>query len=91
MAMKILLQQKATGLYFKDVGAWTHNTTEALDFISLGITKGSNSASSLLSYCWIELVTGLNWASSLAWYGLIQLGALFSGFSSSLASVSDIH
>ena len=32
--MKILLQQKASGLYFKDVGAWTHNTTEALDFIS---------------------------------------------------------
>ena len=32
--MKILLQQKATGLYFKDVGAWTQSTTEALDFIS---------------------------------------------------------
>ena len=32
--MKILLQQKATGLYFKDVGAWTQHPMEAMDFIS---------------------------------------------------------
>lgn len=34
MAMKILLQQKATGLYFKDVGTWAHTPSEAMDFVS---------------------------------------------------------
>ena len=33
MAMKILLQQKKTGLYFKDAGMCTHQSTEAKDFI----------------------------------------------------------
>ncbi len=32
--MRILLQQKETGLYFKDVGSWTHNTSEAIDFLN---------------------------------------------------------
>ena len=32
--MRILLQQKETGLYFKDVGSWTRNTGEAMDFVS---------------------------------------------------------
>jgi hypothetical protein len=32
--MRILLQQKETGLYFKDIEAWTRNTSEAMDFLS---------------------------------------------------------
>jgi hypothetical protein len=32
--MRILLQQKDTGLYFKDVGAWTHEPVGAMDFLS---------------------------------------------------------
>ena len=28
--MRILIQQKETGFYFKDVGAWTRNPTEAM-------------------------------------------------------------
>jgi hypothetical protein len=32
--MRILLQQKDTGLYFKDVGAWIREPAEAMDFLS---------------------------------------------------------
>ncbi len=32
--MRILLQQKDTGLYFKDIEAWTRNIPEAMDFVS---------------------------------------------------------
>lgn len=32
--MRILLQQKATGLYFKDVGTWVRSGSEAMDFVS---------------------------------------------------------
>jgi len=32
--MRILLQQKDTGLYFKDVGAWVRNSSEAMDFVN---------------------------------------------------------
>ena len=32
--MRILLQQKSSGLYFKDVGEWTRSGAEALDFLS---------------------------------------------------------
>ena len=32
--MRILVQQKETGLYFKDVGAWVRETAEAMDFVS---------------------------------------------------------
>jgi hypothetical protein len=32
--MRILIQQKETSLYFKDVGTWTRNPTEAMDFLS---------------------------------------------------------
>jgi len=31
--MRILLQQKNSGLYFKDRGAWTRAAAEALDFL----------------------------------------------------------
>jgi len=32
--MRILLQQKETGLYFKDVASWVPNGSEAMDFVS---------------------------------------------------------
>jgi hypothetical protein len=32
--MRILLQQKDTGLYFKDVGAWIQEPVGAMDFLS---------------------------------------------------------
>jgi hypothetical protein len=32
--MRILLQQKETGLYFKDINSWTRSTAEAMDFLS---------------------------------------------------------
>ena len=32
--MKILLQERETGLYFKDVGSWTPEATGAMDFLS---------------------------------------------------------
>ena len=33
-SMRILLQQKETGLYFKDVGAWNRACSDAMDFLS---------------------------------------------------------
>jgi len=32
--MRILLQQKETGLYFKDIDTWTREAEEARDFLS---------------------------------------------------------
>ncbi len=32
--MRILLQQKNSGLYFKELGAWTPNAADATDFLS---------------------------------------------------------
>lgn len=32
--MRIVLQQKQTGLYFKDVGAWVPGSVDAMDFVS---------------------------------------------------------
>ena len=32
--MRILLQQKSTGLYLKEIGEWTPNAAEATDFLS---------------------------------------------------------
>jgi hypothetical protein len=32
--MRILLQQKDSGLYFKDIGAWTQEPAGAMDFLS---------------------------------------------------------
>lgn len=34
MAMRILLQHKKSGQYFKDVGTWTQQAAEAMDFVS---------------------------------------------------------
>ena len=32
--MRILLQQKETGLYFKNIESWTRNSSEGMDFLS---------------------------------------------------------
>ena len=32
--MRIFVQQKETGLYFKDIAAWVPDTSEAMDFVS---------------------------------------------------------
>ena len=32
--MRIFLQQKDSGLYFKDIESWTHHFSEAMDFVS---------------------------------------------------------
>lgn len=32
--MRIVLQHKKSGLYFQDIGAWTHHSSEAMDFVS---------------------------------------------------------
>lgn len=32
--MRILLQQKDTGLYFKDVDSWTADAAEAMDYVN---------------------------------------------------------
>jgi len=32
--MRILLQQKETGLYFKEIDSWTRLSLEAMDFVS---------------------------------------------------------
>ena len=32
--MRILVQQKNTGLYFKDIDAWARNSADAMDFVS---------------------------------------------------------
>lgn len=35
-AMRILIQKKDSGLYFKDIQDWTQNSAEAMDFLSSG-------------------------------------------------------
>lgn len=32
--MRILVQQKTTGLYFKDIDAWARTGADAMDFVS---------------------------------------------------------
>ena len=32
--MRILLQQKQTGLYFRDIESWVRNPSTAMDFVS---------------------------------------------------------
>jgi hypothetical protein len=32
--MRILVQQKTTGLYFKDINAWARTSAEAMDFVN---------------------------------------------------------
>jgi len=48
--MRILLQQKESGLYFKDVGAWTHDAAEAMDFVS---------STSAIDFCVLNKISGV--------------------------------
>jgi hypothetical protein len=48
--MRILLQQKETGLYFKDIGAWTRDGSEAMDFLS---------STAAIDFCATNKLTGV--------------------------------
>jgi hypothetical protein len=48
--MRILLQQKETGLYFKDIGAWTREAGEAMDFLS---------STSAIDFCMMNKISGV--------------------------------
>ncbi|HHY84936.1 MAG TPA: hypothetical protein GYA07_05310 [Verrucomicrobia bacterium] len=48
--MRILIQQKETGLYFQDVGAWTRNSSEAMDFLS---------STAAIDFCVLNKITGV--------------------------------
>jgi hypothetical protein len=48
--MRILIQQKETGLYFKDVDAWTRNPAEAMDFLS---------STSAIDFCAMNKISGV--------------------------------
>lgn len=50
MTMRILLQQKETGLYFKDVGNWTTEPAEAMDFIS---------STKVIDFCVLNKISGV--------------------------------
>jgi len=48
--MRILVQQKETGLYFKDIEAWTRNPAEAMDFLS---------STSAIDFCVMNKISGV--------------------------------
>jgi hypothetical protein len=48
--MRILLQQKETGLYFKDIDAWTREAGEAKDFLS---------STAAIDFCLLNKITGV--------------------------------
>jgi hypothetical protein len=48
--MRILLQQKDTGFYFKDLDSWVRQQTEAMDFVS---------STAALDFCKRNKLTGV--------------------------------
>jgi hypothetical protein len=48
--MRILIQEKETGLYFRDVGAWTQSAAEAMDFLS---------STSAIDFCVLNKISGV--------------------------------
>jgi hypothetical protein len=48
--MRILIQQKESGLYFKDINAWTRESGEAMDFLS---------STSAIDFCVTNKITGV--------------------------------
>lgn len=48
--MRILLQQKNTGLFFRDLGKWVQSSSEAMDFVS---------SSRAIDFCLANKLTGL--------------------------------
>jgi hypothetical protein len=49
-SMRILLQQKETGLYFKDIDSWTRHGSEAMDFVS---------STAAIDFCVLNKLTGV--------------------------------
>jgi hypothetical protein len=47
--MRILIQQKETGLYFKDIRDWTRDPGEAMDFLS---------STSAIDFCVLNKISG---------------------------------
>jgi hypothetical protein len=50
LPMKVLLQYKETGLYLKEVGVTTHDTKDAMDFLS---------SSRAIEFCARHKITGM--------------------------------
>ncbi len=48
--MRILLQQKETGLYFKNIGDWSREPAEAMDFLS---------STAAIDFCAINKISGV--------------------------------
>jgi len=48
--MKILLQQKESGLYFRDIGAWDPDPAQAMDFLS---------STSAIDFCVANKINGV--------------------------------
>ena len=48
--MRILLQQKDTGLYFRDVGAWVAESSGAMDFVS---------STAAIDFCAVNKLSGI--------------------------------
>ena len=48
--MRILIQQKDTGFYFKDINAWIRDPGEAMDFLS---------STSAIDFCTTNKISGV--------------------------------
>jgi hypothetical protein len=48
--MRIVLQQREGNLYFKDIGAWTPDPSEAMDFVS---------SSAVVEFCELNKIDGV--------------------------------
>ena len=48
--MRIVLQQKDTGLFFKDMGVWVRSSSQAMDFVS---------SSAAIDFCVANRLAGL--------------------------------
>ena len=48
--MKILLQQKESGLYFRDIGSWDPDPAQAMDFLS---------STSAIDFCVANKINGV--------------------------------
>jgi len=49
--MRILLQQKDTGLYFKDIASWAEKSEQAMDFVS---------STAAIDFCAVNKLTGVH-------------------------------
>ena len=48
--MRILIQQKESGLYFRDIDSWTRDAAEAMDFLS---------STSAIDFCVTNRINGV--------------------------------